>query len=586
MIAILRSLLRERWQRLMLRPFWRLTAHFGQRLFTGSDDAGEGELSLGIGAILALLATPGMFITVFLFDKYSSLLRFIRGNRPFYDQSLPDQYFFFAFSMAVTGVVTALKWDSIFPGRQDYMNLAPLPVRTRNIFLANIIAIVMVTLFFAVDVNAVSALLFPYLVNMEQSSFHDYLRFTGIHVLGVLLSSLFIFFALFAVIGSLMSILPNQVFRNLSLYLRVGVVIAMLTLLYTTFAVPELLRDSIHSHSRILLWLPPVWFLGLARSLVGKASPQLVHLGAFGLRMMAAAMAAATVSYVVSYYRYFIRIPENLDVAIRKREPRRLLPPWLLDSVLLRSPFERACYRFTLKTLQRNEQQSMILGGFVGLGLVLASQTLGDAFRHKAAAGVALPSQEFLSLPLILAFFVICGLRFVFELPAELRANWAARVIVNEQKHQAVAVARKVMLSLVWPWLLLVALPLYVWYAGWMVALGHMAVVMTWSYCLADFLLRRFRKIAFTCAYAPWKQNATVMVLLYAMGAYVFTAGTAGLEHGLLVKHPGYLWVMAVAGLAAWKLFAKMRQDELDPTGLIFEDAPSQALELLNLTRN
>lgn len=586
MIEIIARLLRERWGRLLLRPFWRLVAHFGQRLFTGGDDAGEGELSLGVGAMLALLATPGLFVSVLLFDKYSSLIRFFQGNRPFdsYAQSLPDQYFFFAFSMVITGVVTALKWDSIFPGRQDYMNLAPLPIPTRNIFVANITAIIVIAVLFAVDVNSVSSFLFPLLVTMERGTFHDYLRFVGIHALGVLLCSLFIFLALFAVIGTLMAVLPSHIFHKLSLYIRMAVVISMLTLLCTSFAVPQLLHASVASHNPVLLWLPPVWFLGFARSLIGKADPQLVRLGAFGVRMTLGAAALAAVVYVVSYYRYFIRIPEMMDITIRKREPRKLLPAWILDRLFLRSAFERACYRFTLKTLLRNERQSLLLGAFVGLGLVLASQTLVSAFRLKANQRAGLPSADLLSVPLILAYFVICGLRFVFELPAELRANWAAQVIVDREKHQAAPVARKVMLSLVWPWLLLVGLPVYAYFWGWTVAVGHTAVAMVWSFCLADLLLHRFRKIAFTCAYAPWKQNATVVIILYALGFVFFTSTTAGLEYALLQKHPLALWLLAPAAFGAWKLFLRFREDELDPTDLIFEDAPPPAVELLNLT--
>jgi hypothetical protein len=113
-------------------------------------------------------------------------------------------------------------------------------------------------------------------------------------------------------------------------------------------------------------------------------------------------------------------------------------------------------------------------------------------------------------LPLILAFFAISGLRFVFELPAELRANWAPRVILNHEKHEAVAVARKVMLSVAWPWLLLIALPVYIWFS-----LAPCPGRPGRSYGLellpGRSLLRGFRKIAFTCAHAPWKQNATVM---------------------------------------------------------------------------
>ena len=570
----------------MTRPFWRLVAHFGDRLFSGGGGAGEGELSLGVGAILALLATPGLFITVLLFDKYSSTLRFLRGGAPFdpYAQSLPDQYFYFSFSMAITGVVTALKWDSIFPSRQDYMNLAPLPIPTRNIFVANIIAIVAIAVLFVVDVNAVSSLLFPYLATMEKGSFLDFLGFLGSHALGVLLCSLFIFAALFALVGTLMALVPHQLFRRLSLYLRVVVVIAMLALLFTSSAFPRLLSDPHGLHSPLLRWLPPVWFVAFARSLIGRAGPQLAPLGAFGIRAMALTSVVAVAVYILSYFRYFIRIPETLDTAVRSRAPIKLLPDWFLNGVLLRTPFERACYGFAMKALARNERQSLFLGSFVGLGVVLGSLTLASGITRTGAGVPAVPSEAFLSVPLILAYFVICGLRFVFELPAELSANWSAQVIVDRNRHHAERLARKITLSLVWPWVLLAGLPVYAYFWGWRVAVVHVAVVMALTYVLASWLLRDFRKIPFTCAYSPLRQNATGVIMAYALGYILFTTTVADWEHTLLLKGTWHLWLMVAGILAAGLVIARFGRDEFDPKELIFEEKAIPAVELLNLT--
>src|ERR1051326_8914404 len=150
------------------------------KLFSGS---GEGGLELGAGTVLALLAAPGPFISIMLLDKYSGLLRFFRGNLHFdpYAASVPDQYFFLTFSMAITGIVTVLKWDPIFPDRRDYMNLAPLPIATRQIFLANVTTITLIALAFAIDVNAASSILFPMDVTMEARNFVFYLQFAGSH---------------------------------------------------------------------------------------------------------------------------------------------------------------------------------------------------------------------------------------------------------------------------------------------------------------------------------------------------------------------------------------------------------------------
>src|ERR1035438_7711476 len=118
------------------RPFVRLVVHFLNRLLRGDRDA-DSEFELGLGPLLGLLAAPGAFCSILLFQKYSSLHDWImhRPPRDVYVYSIPDKYFFICLGMAVAAVVTALKWDKILPDAQDYLNLAPLPLRPRSILL-------------------------------------------------------------------------------------------------------------------------------------------------------------------------------------------------------------------------------------------------------------------------------------------------------------------------------------------------------------------------------------------------------------------------------------------------------------------
>jgi hypothetical protein len=96
-----------------------------------------------MGLVLSLLALPGGFYSIFLLEKYSTLLQWMRGQHDFdpLAAALPDEYFFIVLSMTVTGVVAVWRWDSIFPDRRDYSNLVPLPISMRNIFFANLAAI-------------------------------------------------------------------------------------------------------------------------------------------------------------------------------------------------------------------------------------------------------------------------------------------------------------------------------------------------------------------------------------------------------------------------------------------------------------
>ncbi len=584
MIAVGKAV-RDGKERLLGRPFWRLVSHFGMRLFSGAGDSGEGGLGLSVSAILAMLAAPGAFISILLFDKYSSLLRFFRGNPAFdpYAASLSDQYFFLAFSMVITGIVTVLKWDSIFPDRRDYMNLAPLPISTQRIFLANITAIVLIALAFAIDVNAASSILFPLNVTMEQPKFIFYAQFAGAHFLGVLLASLFIFLALFALIGTLMVLLPESVFRRISIYLRIFIVMLLLGLLSSTFAVPRLLPALSSDPHSILRWLPPMWFLGLLRSVLGKADVALAQLGRLGWQAMICVTVLAPAAYIASYYRYFIRIPETLDTTLRNRAPKTLLPMAWMDQLVLHSPFERAIYRFTMKTLLRSERHSLLFGAFAGLGLVLALEMLASSVTGSHGLDGP-PRAALLSVPFVLAYFVICGLRFVFDIPAELRANWVHQVILDHAQHEPATLARKVILTFIFPWALLICLPLSVQAWGWTFGAGHVAVLVAACGFLAQFLLRRFHKIPFTCTYPAWKQNATVMILLYVLGFWAFAFLLPDLEHALLVRMPLFLWALSAALLLAGLALRRLRAVEIEDAPLIFEEGSPPAFEILNLS--
>src|SRR5215468_11052580 len=133
-------------------PFHRLVYHFITRIFYG---AGEGdELQFGIPALLGLLSTPAAFGSITLLNKYSTLALYLMHRKFFdvYRASVPDEYFFIVYSMVITGAVIVLKWDRLFPDKQDYNNLAILPVSARKIFTSSLFALLFLTALFAVDI--------------------------------------------------------------------------------------------------------------------------------------------------------------------------------------------------------------------------------------------------------------------------------------------------------------------------------------------------------------------------------------------------------------------------------------------------
>src|ERR1700730_4919702 len=578
-----RTLVSAKWDAYVCKPFPLLVRLAMNRIFHGSN-SGEEELNMSMGLLLVLLAVPGGFVSIFLFDKYGSFLQWLRGQTKFdpLAAALPDEYFFIALSMVVTGGVALWWWDSIFPDRRDFANLVPLPIPTSSIFRANSVAVLILTCLCAIDVNAASSILFPVIVGASEPRFRVMMQFAGVHALVVVLASIFSFFAVFATVGLLMLLLPYTLFRRISLYVRTVIVTLLLATLSTSFAVPRMILDLPRSSHSPLLFLPSAWFLGFCQLLRGRADPSLAELGHVAIFALVSACVVTLVAYTLSYRRCFVRLPELADAPPGHLGARTSWIFHLLDLLILHTPFQRAGYRFVLKTLFRNEAHALALGGFLGLGVVFASRTLFSAYNGKGST--PLPSANVLSIPLILSYCLLIGGRFVFDFPAHIRANCTFRFLLDKNIHESVALARRVMLCFVSPWIFLVAFPIYLYFLGWTVALLHMGLVTMWFVLLTEVLLVGFRKLPFTCTYPPFQHSAVVAVIAYVFGYFAFTAMTSELESEALLS-PVMGEVFLVISLGVWYIVHRVRRSvvEVDEP-LTFEGAPAAPFELLHLT--
>jgi len=224
------------------RPFVRLVGHFVNRSLRGGAESDSEELDFSTGLLLMLLPVPGTFVSIIFYDKYSTFLQWIRKDlimEP-YSASLGDEYLFIVVSMVLTGVSAVWRWDSILLDRRDFANLVHLPVSTWKLFTANLAAILFLTMLFAFEVNIGSTVLFPLVVSSSYPEFSIYAGFALGHAVGVGLASVFTFAAVVALLGLLMFSLPYRVFRRVSQYLRIALVLFFLFLLMTSFMVGPL----------------------------------------------------------------------------------------------------------------------------------------------------------------------------------------------------------------------------------------------------------------------------------------------------------------------------------------------------------
>jgi len=565
------------------RPFWRMVQLFAARIFRGGGDSDSEGLDLGVGLVLTLLAMPGGFVSLLLLNKYGTFLQWLRGqtNVDPLLVALPDEYFFIVLSMTVTGAVAVWRWDAIFPDRRDYMNLVPLPISTRAIFFENLVAVLFLVGLVAVDVNAVSCILFPVVVAASQSKFLFFVKFAAVHGIGVLLASVFAFFAVFSMIGLLMAVLPTRTFRRISAYMRGMVVVCLVALLCTSFAVPQLLRRA--PAPRWIALIPSCWFLGLCQSLRARSGPVLTDLSRLALPALATVALVALCTYVVAYRRHFVRIAEIADTSARPRNPQGFRVGILLDRLALRTRFQKAGFRFVTKTLLRSETHRLVLTAVGGLALVLASQALLDAFADAKSLRQAALTPDALSVPFILSFLVIVGLRIVFELPAELRSNWIFQLMVDPDRQECESLARRVILIFVLPWLLAISLPVYAYLEGWKVATLHTLLVVLWAVLLTNIVLIRFRKIPFTCTLPVFKQHSFVTLLSCCFGFLLYSVSTPEFESSALREPLRLLGLVPVVAVT-WYIPHHLAKSAIDiEKRLIFEEAPTQTIEALRL---
>jgi hypothetical protein len=546
-----------------VKPFTRLVHHSIERVMHGGGESGE--LDFGIGAMLALLAVPGAFAS--------------------FAASPGDEYFFIVLAMVATAAVAIWKWDALLPDGRDYVNLAPLPIPAKHFLYANLAALLLVAAALGFDVNAASSVLFPLIAVGSSSSLGYTATFFATHLLSVFLASTFSFFMALAILGLMMAVLPYRVFRRCSVYVRCGMVAILMAVLSTSFETSAIVQHPSLVSGPLVQFLPPVWFLGLCQRLRGLADPAFATLAKTAILASVAALALAVAAYALSYRRCFTKTSESIanfpavGGAIGHTSRHRA------TDLFLRTPFERGCFSFTLKALFRSENHMLIVGGFAGVGIVLASETL---FQSASPGGATRwPSGALLSIPMIVLYLLLIGLRFSFEIPVTQRANWIFRVRANPDASECVGVARKIMLTFLIPPLLAIVLPAYGFFWGWRVGVIHTAAVAGASMLLIEILLVSFRKIPFTCSASHFKSNIPLSVFFYLAGFIVFAWWVPTIERRASDDPLWYLkFVLALTGIWLGLTYYRRKMTRLDHRP-IFEEQSNVgdiAIEVLNLS--
>lgn len=554
--------------------FKALVRHFFGRFFDNEFVAQNSEMEVTVGKILALLAVPGAMYPCFRYIGYLQLDAFPPDAR------LPalwfDRSFFICFSMLVMGGVTVLEWDALFPDRRDFVSLIPLPIRSRTMFLAKVGALTLFLIAFTFIVNFVSIVFFP-LISFRGSvwALFGTMAAQGVSVTA---ATAFVFVSLIALEGILLNIFSVRWFRKVSVYVQCVMIAALLSLFFLFPKIAMTIADLKTHHPATLYSFPPMWFLGLNEWMLGTHDPVMLKLAGLARIGLAAAIAIAGLAYTVAYRRHVRRTLESIEEGDGQR---MRIDEWIgrMADLIVRNPQERGTVAFIGKTIARSAKHRIFLAVYIGIGGALIQQA-GVASRARNSGA----DETWLSMPLVLSFFLLSGLRYIYTIPSELPANWLFRITETDERRRTLDAARRGM-----QWLSAVPLfcalaPFYfvLWRPG--IAASHLVFSITISILLIEIMLIEFWKIPFTCSYPSGKANVTTLWIFYWLAFTTFAYSTATLETWM-VRKPARLVVfyVVVAGLFYLCAGYRRRWDAVGFT-LVFGDAPEPIVRTLGLS--
>lgn len=545
-----------------------LVRHFFGRFFDNEFVPQNTEMQVTVTKMLALLASPGIIMPCLQYLEYLGLDHMppeMRNPALWSDRTL-----YLSFSMLIMGAVTVLEWDALFPDRRDYQTLMPLPIPSRTIFLGKVAALALFVVAFTVSVNAVSTVAFP--VISFRGSVSGLLRTIGAQGASVLASNIFTFLFFVAFEGVLLNVLSPSWFRKLSAWVQGAMVFALLWLF---FLFPNISGAVSHLKAHdpaVLLAFPPAWFLGLNEVMLGSHDAvfgALAHRAEFALGFAAL---LAGLSYTVAYRRHVRRTLESAEGSDATRTVIHERVGWIADRIAT-DPVERGTVAFIGKTLARSPKHRIFLATYAGVGCALAAQAFAATKIHD----------EWLSLPLVVGFFILSGMRYIFTIPTELTANWMFRVSDTDRQRAALNGTRTAMRWFgVAPLFAALAPVFFIWW-GPGVAVANLLFSITISLLLIEILTMEFRKIPFTCSYPPGKTNMPLLWAGYWLTFLAYAFSMAKLE-SWMVKRPARLigfYLIAMALFAGFELWRR-RADAVGVT-LIFDDAADPAVLTLGL---
>ena len=489
---------------------------------------------------------------------------------------------FMTFMMSMMGIICAVVWNNLFLDKEDYANLLSLPVRISKIYACKFLSALLFVLFVSVLFNLASTVVFTAYLSQKLHINPIYFAFT--HFLSNLLSNIFMFFSIATIHGIMTVLFNNRLMKNLSVYFQVIIISGFTGIFFWLPNNAQWLTEMKEVKASLITYLPPFWFTGLQEKLLNSPDTVLTRLAPL-----------AVISVLITFVLYFLLFPISLRKYMRSSQTATNYFKFktfkfvsalrrMFMAVFLRNSIQAGVFYFVLVIFRRNLKVKLQLGFFLVVPLAfmtslmvyhLSRQGL-DYFEHIDAF--------LISIPLVLAFFLVVGLRGVIRYPINRNANWVIRLTESARKVDYVAGVKKAVFFFgVFPFFLLLFV-FYSYFWGFLPAIFHIAFSTVMAVLLIEACFFNYRKMPFVSSYVPGNSGLKYYLIwvVFAFIIYVLQFTTVGL---FLLKHPVYYLVFYPGAAMVYAVFKWHQYKRNREYVFVYEEEPEPYFLSLDLDR-
>jgi hypothetical protein len=426
-----------------------------------------------------------------------------------------DRLFFVMYGMLAAALLAALLWDALFPDRLDQEIAGVLPVRPRTLAGARLAASVVTAFRLGIAISVPAGVLYGVAQGLLPGT-GSMIRLGLAHIISALSGFMFVFLALMALRGLIAIVAGERIAA------RVAVTLQLLTVALFVEAF-MFLPGVMNALSKQMLagvdGIPPnplLWFAGMYWWLADGAS----EWATLALMAGTATLGATALVVALSLGPAAWIGRRVLETSMRERAGGYMIAARLLSNLTVASPPVRGMFVFAIASLMRSRRHALVLASYLGLAIALSAVGLISA-RYADRYSLAEPSPYMLTVPMLLVFFLVFGLKAAMAIPTDVDANWPFR-LAQPTARQAAATARRLLLTLA-------IVPIVIGWTGvamtlWGVstALLNGLFVLVSGLALVEFAVGGSTKVPFASAHEPAASTMNTKWFSYVCFLHVF----------------------------------------------------------------